>query len=591
MFDGARGVLVAVSGGPDSVALLDMLVRLKAGAGGWGPGVREEQRGGGAEELGSRETPLPLCASAPPLFSNPQPSTPIPHLHVAHLDHMLRGRESAEDAEFVRALADGLGLQITITSVDVRAAASSSGRGIEEIAREIRYDFLLAVANEAGCDRLAVGHTMTDQAETFLMRLIRGAGLRGLAAMRPVIPAHAFSSEAAEGQRGGGAEGQRSRGAEGQRGRGAEEQRGGGAKERRGGGAEGKGSTSAPQPLCSSAPQLLFSPAPLLIRPLLCITREEVESYCRDRGLEFRTDSTNLSLHYTRNRIRRNVLPALTAINPRVVESISRAAENMAGDHEVLEGLALSLLKEARLASDAWRHVVDGSIAAYSVTALLEQPVGMRHRMIIEAIRLTRAGATREEREADCEVSSVHVAAVEALLAQKASGKHIALPGSLAVWREFDALVLKPSGIKEAPYQSAISSECPDVEADGFAFTLQRGLPVELLESVIEGTRLERQLTGRDWMTVALDDRALPEHLVIRPRLRGECAHVIGQRRTIKLKNLMIDHRIPSSRRATWPLVATPDGAYIWSPGLPPAIEFAAHGETKSLGIVRASAI
>ncbi|HLF82539.1 MAG TPA: tRNA lysidine(34) synthetase TilS, partial [Blastocatellia bacterium] len=339
------------------------------------------------------------------------------------------------------------------------------------------------------------------------------------------------------------------------------------------------------------SPLLPLSPSPLLIRPLLCLTREEVELYCRERGLAFRTDPTNLSLHYTRNRLRNNVLPALAAINPRVVESISRAAENLAGDQEVLEGLAISLLRKARLASDAWRHVGDGSIAAYSVAALLEQPVGMRRRMIIEAIRLTRAGATREEREAGCEVTTVHVAAVEALLAEKASGKHISLPGSVGVWREFDALVLKPLGTKEASYQSVISSECPDVEAGGFAFTLQRGLPVELLDPVIEETQREKQLTGRDWMTVALDDRALPEHLVIRPRLRGERAHVIGQRRTIKLKNLMIDHRIPSSRRATWPLVATPDGAYIWSPGLPPALEFAAHGEIESLGIVRASPI
>jgi tRNA(Ile)-lysidine synthase len=478
---------------------------------------------------------------------------------------MLRGRESAEDAEFVRALAGGLGLRITISSVDVRAAAEASGRGIEEIAREIRYDFLLAAANEAGCDRIAVGHTMTDQAETFLMRLIRGAGLRGLAAMRPVVPAHIFSNDGAEGQRGGGA--------------------------------DGKGSTSAPPPLCPSAPLLLCSPSPLLIRPLLCITREEVDAYCRQRGLEFRTDATNLSLHYTRNRIRNDILPALRAINPRVAASISRAAENIAGDQDALDGLASSLLRKARFVSDAWRRSVDGGTAAYSVTALLEQPAGMRRRMIIEAIRLTRAGAIRKKRDDAGEVTSAHVAAVEGLLAANASGKHIALPCSLEVWREFDALVIKPvaRALKKAPYQSAISSASPDAEAGGFAFTLQRGLPIEMLNPVIEETRRAKQLAGRDWMTVALDDRALPEQLVIRPRLRGERAHVIGQRRTIKLKNLMIDHRIPSSRRATWPLVTTPDGVYIWSPGLPPALEFAAHDEAQglaqSLAILRASAI
>jgi tRNA(Ile)-lysidine synthase len=556
MLDGTRGVLIAVSGGADSVALLDMLVRLSLGDRGWGLGVREEQRGGGggAEELGSTKAPLPLCTSAPPLFSNPRPPNPIPHIHVAHLDHMLRGRESAEDAEFVRALAGGLGLQITISSVDVRGAAKASGRGIEEIAREIRYDFLLAVANEAGCDRIAVGHTMTDQAETFLMRLIRGAGLRGLAAMRPVSEVPVFRQEKAEGRR------------------------------------QKADNEFLPSALC-------LLPSVLLIRPLLCITREEVDAYCRQRGLEFRTDATNLSLRYTRNRIRNDVLPALSAINPRVAESISRAAENIAGDQDALDGLASSLLRKARLLSDAWRRSVDGGTASYSVTALLEQPAGMRRRMIIEALRLTRAGAIPEKPDDAGEVTSAHVAAVEGLLASNASGKHIALPCSLEVWREFDALVFKPvaRALKEAPYQSAISSACPDAEAGGFAFTLLRGLPIEMLNPVIEETRREKQRSGRDWMTVALGDRGLPEQLVIRPRFRGQRAHVLGQRKTIKLKNLMIDHRIPSSRRATWPLVTTPDGVYIWSPGLPPALEFAAHDETQgvaqSLAILRASAI
>ena len=113
--------------------------------------------------------------------------------------------------------------------------------------------------------------------------------------------------------------------------------------------------------------------------------------------------------------------------------------------------------------------------------------------------------------------------------------------------------------------------------------------------SMIEQAQLEAKRIGRDWMSVALDDDALPESLVIRPRLPGERAQVIGHRQLIKLKNLMIDHRIPSSRRATWPLVTTPDGLYIWSPGLPPALEFAAHDETRdvaqSLAILRALAI
>ena len=158
MLKDARGVVVAVSGGPDSVALLDMLARL-------------------------RETASALLNLK---------------LHIAHLDHKLRGRESAEDAEFVRQLAARLGFSISIEASDVRAEAERSRKGIEEVAREIRYDFLLRVARETDCDRIATGHTMSDQAETFLMRLARGAGLRGLAAMRPVGPAHEFGTDAGE---------------------------------------------------------------------------------------------------------------------------------------------------------------------------------------------------------------------------------------------------------------------------------------------------------------------------------------------------------------------------------------------------------
>jgi tRNA(Ile)-lysidine synthase len=478
--------------------------------------------------------------------SDPGPATPSPHIHIAHLDHMLRGRESAKDAEFVRGLAVELGLESTIRSADVRAVADACGRGIEEVARELRYDFLLGAAREAGCDRIAVGHTMTDQAETFLMRLVRGAGLRGLSAMRPVSEVPVFRQEKAE--------------ASGQKADDIGEK------------ADDESRTSV-----------------LLIRPLLCITREDVDEYCTHRGLEFRTDSTNKDLHYTRNQVRNELFPVLRSINPRIVESIARAAENIAGDQEVLDHLAWSLLEKVRLAPDGWRD--DEDTVAYSVTELLKQPAALRRRMIIEASRIRRSSLSREGLVDGGEITSVHVAAIEELLEPKASGKHVTLPGDLDVWREFDALVLKPRtrALDDPHYQAAISSSCLAAEASGFAFILQRSQPPGVRKAAMEETQLEAQRIGLDWMSVALDEDTLPESLVIRPRLPGERAQVVGHRQLIKLKNLMIDHRIPSSRRANWPLVTTPDGCYVWSPGLPPALKFAAHDGTKRIAIMRAS--
>lgn len=511
MFEGATGLVVAVSGGPDSVALLDMLARL----------IRED--GPRASEQTASQ-----C-----------------RLHIAHLDHMLRGHESENDARFVRALAGNMGLDITIGAVDVRAAADGAGRGIEETAREKRYDFLLSVANETGCDRIAVGHTMSDQAETFVMRMIRGTGSRGLAAMRPI--------RLLDG----------------------------------GTGRQGERATSAAPPLAPS-PSRPVSPSTLLIRPLLCITREEVEGYCRERSLEFRTDSTNQDSKYTRNRIRSEIIPAMMAINPRVVSSIARAAQNLASDQDALDSLLSSLMDNARIEHSPDRGQRRLSVA-YSVTALLKQPPGMRRRMIIEAIRLARFA--RDDGFPAGEISATHIRAVEGLLTPAASGKRIVLPGGLAAWREFDALVLKQSEAESAGYKIAISATDINVRVAGFDFALQRDLPGALFKSVVETSQRAKEQTGFDWTAVALMDPTLPDCLVIRPRQSGERAHVLGQRRTIKLKNLMIDHRIPSSRRVDWPLVTTPDGRYVWSPGLPPAIEFAARDESQRLAILRASAI
>jgi tRNA(Ile)-lysidine synthetase-like protein len=232
---------------------------------------------------------------------------------------------------------------------------------------------------------------------------------------------------------------------------------------------------------------------------------------------------------------------------------------------------------------------------AYSAALLLEQPTGLRRRMLIEAIK--RAQAARMSRgPAGAQVTSSHIASVESLLWGEASGKRIVLPGELEAWREFDTIIFVASdGGKPSPvnveYEYEISGAHPQIEAGGVRFTLDRNQPRHLLESIINQARDEKQRLGRDWVVVALDESALPDRLIIRQRRAGERAHVTGQRKTKKLKNLMIDHRIPPSRRSNWPVVTTPDDLYVWSPGLPPAVEFAARDKSTRLAILRASNI
>lgn len=136
MFRVGDTVVVAVSGGPDSVALLHLLVELRE------------------------------------VYSF--------NLYVAHFDHTLRGRESTEDAFFVKSLAQELGLPFHPGQGDVHALKQKEGLSLEEAGRELRYKFLREVAEITGAQKIALGHTADDQAEEFLLRLIRGSGTRGL---------------------------------------------------------------------------------------------------------------------------------------------------------------------------------------------------------------------------------------------------------------------------------------------------------------------------------------------------------------------------------------------------------------------------
>ena len=135
-------VVVALSGGPDSVALVHLLRELEA----------------------EREVVL---------------------AGVAHFNHRLRGEAADADEAFCRALAAGLSLPIEVGCADVRGIARAEGRSIEDAARRLRYHFLDAARTALGADAVAVGHSLDDQAETFLLRMVRGAGTRGLASIRP----------------------------------------------------------------------------------------------------------------------------------------------------------------------------------------------------------------------------------------------------------------------------------------------------------------------------------------------------------------------------------------------------------------------
>ena len=134
-------LLVAVSGGSDSVCLLHILAELR-------------------EKLGIT-------------------------LHIAHLNHKLRGAESEADARYVSELAHRLGIPVTTEERDVKAHQARQHISLEEAAREVRYTFLSQVAQAIGAEEAAAGHTADDHTETILMHLVRGTGIKGLQGLKP----------------------------------------------------------------------------------------------------------------------------------------------------------------------------------------------------------------------------------------------------------------------------------------------------------------------------------------------------------------------------------------------------------------------
>lgn len=202
-------------------------------------------------------------------------------LHVAHLNHKLRGEESDGDEEFVRQQAKQLDLPITCSAIEIAKLAKDRGESVETMAREKRYEFLGRVAKEQACGKIAMAHNADDNAETILHRILRGTGIDGLAG----IPVTRKLSQAGETEL-------------------------------------------------------------TLVRPLLSASRQEIEQFLIDRNIPYRQDSSNLSLEYTRNRIRHELLPLLgQQYNPNIKKVLLQLG-NIAGDMaEFLDADAKESLK------------------------------------------------------------------------------------------------------------------------------------------------------------------------------------------------------------------------------------------------------
>lgn len=390
-------------------------------------------------------------------------------LHVAHLDHGLRGAESAEAAAFVGRQCERHEVPATITVADPGALRDRPGGSLQNAARNLRYRFIERVADEQGATRIAMGHHQDDQAETVLMNLLRGSGTRGLGGIPPV------------------------------RGR--------------------------------------------IIRPLIECSREEIEAYALHQGVPYVEDSSNDLLSYSRNRIRRQLLPELAkGYNPRVAEALASAAAIFVAEDALLTAMTEEQLP-AMVVFRSDRELV------LSVPRASPVPTGLRRRILRRSAHLLRGDRPG--------FSFRQTLALERLLLSNKAQGALHLSGGIRATKAGDRLILSLSehGARDSgrPIRLAVpgQTELPTCS-------------LRLRTDTLEGATSD--LLANDPWTALLDaDRAGGE-LVVRFWKRGDRFVPLGMRGRKKLQDFFVDARVPRDQRWTVPLVVS-GGEIAWVVG------------------------
>lgn len=415
LLDRKARLLVAVSGGIDSMVLLHVLQRL-APAHEW-------------------------------------------QLTVAHLNHKLRGRSSDADERLVEAFAREAKLPVVVERADVRAMAQSGKQSIEMAARQVRHAFLAAVAKENGIGTIVTAHHADDQVELFFLRLLRGAGADGLSGMEAL----------------------------------------------------------------STSP---VDPSVKIARPLLGVTRAEIEKYARAERVRWRKDASNDSVDHMRNRVRHKLLPLIERqFQPAVREVVLRTIELLEPEADFSAAAALQWLREPNAPFDKLHVAVQRRVLQIQ---LIRQGISPD----FDLIEWMRAHAGKA-----CTVESGKEA-------------HRTLDGRVVVsaraWPRFsdDAVELVL-----ARKQGQIVFDTVEIR---WRIRTVRSAPTVKPRSGVE----------------SFDADAIGDCVVLRHWRRGDRLQQIGMAATVKIQDLFTNARVPRTERHQRLLATTAGGDVFWVEGL-----------------------
>ena len=346
------------------------------------------------------------------------------NLEAAHFNHNLRGEESDADEQFVKTLCARYDIVLHVGM----GAVTSGEKGLEAAARDARYAFLLGLPG-----KIATSHTADDNAETVLMHMIRGTGLKGLGGISPV----------------------RDR----------------------------------------------------LIRPMLTVTRQDVESFLEEYYIPHIHDSSNDADLFLRNRVRHHVMPRLRQENPRFSQSVSAMALRLREDEALLQALT-------------------GSAKTTDVATLRQMHPALRARVLSSL--LEDFGIKEPEAE--------HVALLEDVVFSEKPSASASFPGGVTVGRNYGKL----------EKIAVVEHFCLPLTCPGEVALPQAGLRV-IFQT---GTRAEQ--TATTFCVAAEGD------VVVRSRWEGDTIRLPGG--TKSLKKLFIDRKIPAANRNMIPVVADSKG-------------------------------
>ena len=395
-------------------------------------------------------------------------------LAALHVNHTIRPERAHSDQTNAKKIAELFGVEFVSIAIDVREAADELRLSIETTARQLRYQALSTFARDNRADGVVTGHSLDDQAETVLLHASRGSGIKGIAGMNP----------------------------------------------------------------CTT----LIIPASnvevTVLRPMLHISRSEVEQYLDIQGISPVIDESNYSREFTRNRIRLDVLPILNEVIPSSSESLARLADNASNDLEIIDWVVNQNLNRAKLGRNTYSRSIISSLPSNLVARLL-----------------MRAYANRVGHAQDLEHK--HVVEMARQVTER-SGLGVDLPNGIRFVVDRDSL----------GFQSGNEDDCPYPE------------PLKPTELALPGTT---ELNGGFILSTEMIERPValnpnnpwvaftsPEIASLAPKLRnrknGDRFQPLGMEPLVKLQDYLVGAGIPERWRDRVPIVESSKGI-VWIVG------------------------